>query len=116
MIKGPVSVPRVLVDPDPGGPKTYGTLWASFCFRLIPSLKEKYAIPVAILRVTFSCVNIKILGRFKIAATFGKIILRKCQCCGIRIRRIHMFFGLPDPDPLVRDTDPDSDPSIIKQK
>ncbi len=30
----------------------------------------------------------------------------------IRIRRIHMFLGLPDP--LVRDTNPD--PSIIKQK
>ena len=30
---------------------------------------------------------------------------------------IHMFLGLPDPDPLVRDTDPapDPDPSIIKQ-
>jgi hypothetical protein len=38
----------------------------------------------------------------------------------IRIRRIHMFLGLldPDPDPLVRGTDSDSDPdpSIIKQK
>ncbi len=32
----------------------------------------------------------------------------------IRIRRIHMFLGLPYPDPLVRDTDPD--PYIIKQK
>ncbi len=34
----------------------------------------------------------------------------------IRIRRIRMFLGLldPDPDPLVRCTDPD--PSIIKQK
>jgi hypothetical protein len=32
----------------------------------------------------------------------------------IRIRRIHMFLGLPDPDPLDRGTD--SDPSIIKQK
>ena len=32
----------------------------------------------------------------------------------IRIRRIQMFFGLPDPDPFVRDTDPD--PYIIKQK
>jgi hypothetical protein len=32
-----------------------------------------------------------------------------------RIRRIHMFLGLldPDPDPIVRDKDPD--PSIIKQ-
>jgi hypothetical protein len=27
--------------------------------------------------------------------------------------RIHMFLGLPDPDPLVRGMDPD--PSIIKQ-
>jgi len=26
------------------------------------------------------------------------------------------FWGLLDPDPLVRGTDPDSDPSIIKQK
>ncbi len=32
----------------------------------------------------------------------------------IRIRRIHMFLGLLDPDPLVRGMDPD--PSIIKQK
>jgi hypothetical protein len=34
----------------------------------------------------------------------------------IRIRRIRMFLGLldPDPDPLVRDMDPD--PSITKQK
>jgi hypothetical protein len=34
----------------------------------------------------------------------------------IRIRQISMFLGLldPDPDPLVRGTDPD--PSIIKQK
>ncbi len=36
----------------------------------------------------------------------------------IRIHRIHMFLGLMDPDPLVRDMDPDSapDPSIIKKK
>jgi hypothetical protein len=27
-----------------------------------------------------------------------------------------MFLGLPDPDPLVRDTDPDLDPSTFKQK
>jgi hypothetical protein len=32
----------------------------------------------------------------------------------IRIRGIHMFLGLSDPDLLVRDTDPD--PSIIKQR
>jgi hypothetical protein len=38
----------------------------------------------------------------------------------IRIHRIHVFFGLPDPDSLVRGMDPgpalDPDPSIIKQK
>ncbi len=36
----------------------------------------------------------------------------------IRIRRIHMFSGFldPDPDPLVRGMDSDSDPSITKQK
>jgi hypothetical protein len=34
----------------------------------------------------------------------------------IRVRRIRKFFGLPDPDPLVRGTDPDPGPSIIKQK
>jgi hypothetical protein len=36
----------------------------------------------------------------------------------IRIHRIHMFLGLPDPDPLVRakDPDPSPDPSVIKQK
>jgi hypothetical protein len=34
------------------------------------------------------------------------------------IHRIHMFLGLPDPDPLVRgvDTDPYPEPSIIMQK
>jgi hypothetical protein len=30
--------------------------------------------------------------------------------------RIRMFLDLLDPDPLVRGTNPDSDPSIIKQK
>ncbi len=32
----------------------------------------------------------------------------------IQILRIHIFWGLLDPDPLVRCTDPD--PYIIKQK
>ncbi len=30
--------------------------------------------------------------------------------------RIHMFLGLPDPDPLVRGMDPDPDPSIMQKK
>jgi hypothetical protein len=40
----------------------------------------------------------------------------------IRIHRIHVFLGLPDPDPLVRAMYPDPDfavdpdPSIIMQK
>jgi hypothetical protein len=60
--------------------------------------------PAGILLPHFFCMRLKVLW--------------------IRIRRIHMFLGLPDPnpDPLVRDTDPnptldpDTDPSIIKQK
>ncbi len=32
------------------------------------------------------------------------------------IRKILKFWGLKDPDPLDRVTDPNSDPSIIKQK
>jgi hypothetical protein len=34
----------------------------------------------------------------------------------IAVLRIRMFLGLLDPVPLVRGTDPDPDPSIIKQK
>jgi hypothetical protein len=34
----------------------------------------------------------------------------------IRINRIHMFLGLPDPNPFVRGMDPDPDPSVIMQK
>ncbi len=34
---------------------------------------------------------------------------------GIRNRRIRMFLGLPDPDPLVRGTDPDPDLSLFSQ-
>jgi hypothetical protein len=34
----------------------------------------------------------------------------------IRIRKIHKFLGLLDPDPVVRGTDTAPDPSIIKQK
>jgi hypothetical protein len=30
----------------------------------------------------------------------------------IRIHGIHMFLGLPDPDPLVRGMDPDPDPAL----
>jgi hypothetical protein len=39
-----------------------------------------------------------------------------------QIHRIHVFLGLPDPNPLVRGMDPDTaldpdpDPSIIMQK
>ncbi len=30
----------------------------------------------------------------------------------LRIHRIHMLLGLPDPDPLVRGMDPDPDPAL----
>jgi hypothetical protein len=31
----------------------------------------------------------------------------------IRIHRIQVFLGLPDPDPLVRAMDPDPDPAVV---
>jgi hypothetical protein len=49
-----------------------------------------------------------------------KIVLELEPVLRIQIHRIHMFLGLPDPDPLVRGMDPDPaldpDPSIIMQK
>jgi hypothetical protein len=45
----------------------------------------------------------------------GTSILTQKLISVLRIR-IHMFLGLPDPDPLVRGMDPDPDPSIITQK
>ncbi len=32
----------------------------------------------------------------------------------VPVFRIHMYLGVPDPDPLVRGPDPD--PSIVKQQ
>jgi hypothetical protein len=40
----------------------------------------------------------------------------RIQIHRIRIHQIHIFLGLPHPDPLVRGMDPDPDPSVIMQK
>jgi hypothetical protein len=40
------------------------------------------------------------------------IDLQGCNKKSVLRIRIHMFLGLPDPDPLVRGMDPDPDPSI----
>jgi hypothetical protein len=49
-----------------------------------------------------------------------KAVLRIRIRLGIRIHRIHMFLGLPEPQSLVRGMDPDPTPdldaSIITQK
>jgi hypothetical protein len=44
--------------------------------------------------------------------------MEKGTLLGIRIRKIPMFLGLPDQDPLIRGTGPDPapDPPIIKKK
>jgi hypothetical protein len=42
-----------------------------------------------------------------------QIFLHFVPVLGIRIRRILMFLGLPDPDPLVRGTDPAPAPSLF---
>jgi hypothetical protein len=48
-----------------------------------------------------------------LAASMEKLLLKA-------VFRIHVFFGLPNPNPLVRSMDPDPaldpDPSIIMQK
>jgi hypothetical protein len=49
---------------------------------------------------------------------FTSFFTPNCSVAEIRIRiyRIHMFLGLPVPDPLVRSMDPDLDPSTTMQK
>jgi hypothetical protein len=54
------------------------------------------------------------MGEKKNARTGLTILMR--TVLRIRIRTVRMFLGLLDPDPLVRGTAPDPDPSIIKQK
>jgi hypothetical protein len=51
---------------------------------------------------------------YSTAFSTGSVQMVLCFVAVLRIRRIHMFLGLPDPDPLVRGMDPG--PSIIKQK
>ncbi len=48
----------------------------------------------------------------------GTVLTFHFQCCGIRIRirRIHMFLGLLDPDPLVRGMDPGQSSSKNSKK
>jgi hypothetical protein len=55
-------------------------------------------------------------GQVGLFTLLGNISLRFQAVLRIRIRRIRMFLGLLDPDPLVRGVDPDPDPSINKQK
>ncbi len=43
-------------------------------------------------------------------------MVKICMVHFIAVFRIRKFLGLPDPDPLVRVTDPDPDSSIIKLK
>ncbi len=63
------------------------------------------------------------LSRIRSAEENNPIWIRNTFCADrlqavlrIRIHQIHMFLGLPDPDPLVRGMEPDPDPPIIMQK
>jgi hypothetical protein len=48
------------------------------------------------------------MSRYRVGAIRENILfLWRDLVLGIRIRRIYMFLGLPDPDPLFRGTDPD---------
>jgi hypothetical protein len=64
---------------------------------------------------------VQLLNIFKVSEFFfvkRSFLLSTVFRIRIRIHRIHMFLDHKDPDPLVRDMDPDPapDPSIIKQK
>jgi hypothetical protein len=61
-------------------------------------------------------VNIELVNLFKRqygAVTLAQVTTAFCTVLGNRIRRIRMFFGLQDPDLLVRGTDLDPDPSLF---
>jgi hypothetical protein len=64
--------------------------------------------------------NAEHMIKIKAMAAHGVINLKAGLWIRIRIHRIHMFLGLPDPDPLIRGMDPDPaldpDPCIIMQK
>jgi hypothetical protein len=65
--------------------------------------------PTAVIPVSTICGNNSMVST--VLPRQQSVQLQKYPVLRIRIR---MFLGLPDPDPLVRGTDPD--PSITKQK
>jgi hypothetical protein len=91
-----------------GAPRS-DTLLARFSHRLSREQEER-----EIYRGILST-QIKLVKTFSLCTSFiGRCVLIAKAVLLIRIRRIHMLLGLPNPDPLVRYTYPD--PSIIKQK
>jgi hypothetical protein len=62
--------------------------------------------------------HIAVMEALKGVAVDGAVLVTTPQVLKhiLDSRVIHMFLGLPDPDPLARRTDPDMDTSIIKQK
>jgi hypothetical protein len=53
-----------------------------------------------------------------LALAVALLLLSPCSCCRptLAVRLICMFLDLLDLDPLVPGTDPDPNPSMIKQK
>jgi hypothetical protein len=77
--------------------------------RVVKRMEERW------MRIAAECPPLLTGGSNRIIAAALIILLLM-----FRIHRIHVFFGLPDPDPLARgmDLDPalDPDPSVIMQK
>ncbi len=69
---------------------------------------------MVMLASVFSALPVPVLSTlpvFFISLTYPKVFLP--SVLGVRIRRIRMFLGLLDLDPLVRGMDPDPDPSLF---
>jgi hypothetical protein len=83
-----------------GAPRC-GTLLTRFCHRLSREQEER-----EIYRGILST-QIKLVKTFSLCTSFiGRCVLTDKAVWRIRIRRVHMDLGLPNPDLLIRDPDP----------
>jgi hypothetical protein len=93
-------------------PKLIFTVQLLYCHNVSPAVKRNPWFSISIKYKHIVLYHKIVLLLDKIVSLQYKSVLQ----IRIQIRRIHMFSNLPDPDPLVRGTDPAVDPSIIKQK
>jgi hypothetical protein len=105
---GQLSILRVRLTPPDAEPEPGGLLRVHLRIEVAGQVERRVLEPEPDLVYTF--------GWNKVGEIQDKSVLRIWIRILIRIRRIYMFLDIPDPnpDPLVREMNPD--PSIIKQK